>query len=38
MAALKWYNSSEGRQRTVWMIAPNNRASLILVEKLVHSV
>ncbi|WP_242098141.1 GNAT family N-acetyltransferase [Sphingomonas sp. CROZ-RG-20F-R02-07] len=34
MAALKWYNSSEGRQRTVCLIAPDNRASLILAEKL----
>ncbi len=34
MAALKWYSSEEDHQRTVCLIAPDNRASLVLAEKL----
>ena len=34
MAALKWYGSSADRQRTVCLIAPDNRPSLVLAEKL----
>lgn len=34
MAALKWYGSSADRHRTVCLIAPDNRPSLILAEKL----
>ena len=34
MAVLKWYGNSADRQRTVCLIAPDNRPSLVLAEKL----
>lgn len=34
LAALNWYSSSADRRRTVCLIAPDNRPSLVLAEKL----